>query len=75
MKQLTGTIISSANSTAIVKVDSSWQHPIYKKRITRSHHYPVHTEILVKVGDKVVFAPTRPLSKTKKWRIIEVLKP
>lgn len=73
MKQFIGTVTSYHQPTAIVKVTSSWSHPIYKKTINRSRHYPVHAPDPIQVGSRVIFSPTRPLSKTKKWKIIKVI--
>ena len=49
-------------------------HPLYKKRLKRITKYQVHDEVGVKVGDKVKFADSRPYSKSKKWKIVEVVK-
>lgn len=49
-------------------------HPLYKKRQKRNAKYQVHDEIGVKVGDQVKFADSRPYSKSKKWKITEVVK-
>lgn len=60
--------------TAIVSVDRVWQHPLYKKRIKRTKKYACHDELGVKEGDKVVIQECRPMSKTKRWKIIKKLK-
>jgi small subunit ribosomal protein S17 len=59
--------------TATVVVERILVHPIYKKRFKRVRKFQVHDELGVKVGDKVSFVTTRPVSKLKKWKIIEVL--
>lgn len=75
MKQLIGTVVSSRlPKTAIIKVDSLWQHPLYKKRVKRSKKYAVHDEIGLKEGQLVKIIETRPASKTKKWKVLEVIK-
>ena len=75
MKQFTGTVASTKmKATTVVKVDTMWQHPIYKKRVKRSHKYLVHDTMKTKVGDTVTFQETRPLSKRKRWQIIQVVK-
>jgi small subunit ribosomal protein S17 len=48
-------------------------HPLYKKRLKRIRKYQVHDEMGVKVGDNVRFADSHPYSKTKKWKITEVV--
>jgi len=75
MKQTIGTVVSTQNTkTAIVKVDILWVHPLYKKRVKRSKKYACHDEIGVKYGQKVKIIETKPISKTKKWKIVEVIK-
>lgn len=68
----TGTVVSTAMSkTIVVQVDSIKTHPKYHKQYTRSKKYHVHDEKgTAKVGDKVTFVDCRPLSKTKRWRVL-----
>jgi small subunit ribosomal protein S17 len=75
MKIFTGKVIAVKNAkTATVSVERMIIHPLYKKRQKRSTKYQVHDEIGVKVGDKVNFSDSRPYSKSKKWKITEVIK-
>ena len=75
MKIFIGKVIAVKNAkTATVSVERMIIHPLYKKRQKRSTKYQVHDEIGVKVGDQVKFADSRPYSKSKKWRITEVVK-
>lgn len=61
-----------AANTARVKVERSWQHPLYKKYVKRSKNYACHYENMeLELGDEVVIAETRPISKTKKHKIVE----
>lgn len=60
--------------TATVEVEMVKVHPIYKKRIKIKKKYHVHNELEVKVGDWVKIQECRPISKTKKWKIMEVIK-
>ncbi len=72
MKIFTGKVIATKNlKTATVEVERIVTHPIYGKKMKRQRKYQVHDEIGVKVGDNVKFVETRPISKTKKWRIIK----
>ena len=65
-------VSTKSDKTAIVKVDSVKINQKYKKRYTVSRQYQVHDEKNVcKEGDKVTFIECRPLSKNKRWRIIE----
>lgn len=71
-KVLKGRVLSVVNKkTAVVENIRFVEHPVYKKRIKRIKKYQVHDEIGVKVGDKVSFVPSKPYSKTKKWRIVK----
>ena len=74
-KQREGTVVSSAmDKTAIVAVIDQVRHPRYAKTVQRTKRLYAHDEQNdVKVGDRVRVQETRPLSKLKRWRIIEVL--
>jgi small subunit ribosomal protein S17 len=73
IKRFSGVVVSTkSDKTAIVKVDSVKINQKYKKRYTVSRQYQVHDEKNVcKEGDKVTFIECRPLSKNKRWRVIE----
>lgn len=75
MKKFSGRVISTKmNKSATVEVVRLVAHPIYKKRMKTKKKFHAHDELGVKVGDQVVIAETRPISKTKKWKVIEVMK-
>jgi small subunit ribosomal protein S17 len=62
------------DKTVVVRVDRRTTHPLYRKTVTKSTRYHAHDEANdVKVGDLVRIAETRPLSKTKRWRVVEVV--
>ena len=67
-----GTVVSKMGAkSVVVKVEYRELHPVYGKVIIRSKKYHVHDEAdTAKVGDKVVIMETRPLSATKRWRIV-----
>ena len=74
MKIFKGKVVATKMAkTATVVVERILVHPIYKKRFKRVRKFQVHDELGVKIGDKVSFVTTRPVSKLKKWKIIEVL--
>jgi small subunit ribosomal protein S17 len=75
-KVKTGTVISDKmDKTITVKVDRIAYHPVYKKMLRQATKFKVHDEKEVaKTGDTVRIQETRPLSKTKCWRLIEVVK-
>ena len=70
-----GVVVSSAmDKTIVVKVDVLKLHPRYKKVIRRSQKFHAHDEQnQANVGDVVRIVETRPLSKTKNWRLAEVV--
>ncbi len=60
--------------TVIVAVDTPKKHPLYKKTIRRTVKYYAHDEKdECKVGDKVKIEETRPLSRLKRWRVVEIV--
>jgi small subunit ribosomal protein S17 len=74
-KSKEGTVVSTKMAkTATVRVDRTFAHPTFEKVVTRSKKYYAHVEgIEVKEGQKVRIVETRPLSKLKRWRVIEVM--
>ncbi len=73
-KTRTGTVISAGqDKTIVVSVDRKTAHKIYKKVITSSKKYYVHDEANeAKKGDTVSIIETRPMSKLKRWRLVEI---
>lgn len=75
MKQFTGTIVSTIDKTsAVVLVETSWKHPLYKKTVKRSKKYLVQNDKSAVVGQTVTIQETRPLSARKRFMITEVFK-
>ena len=74
-KERRGVVVSAAmDKTIVVRVDTVKPHPVYKKIVRRSTRLHAHDEANVaKLGDLVRVVETRPLSKTKHWRLAEVL--
>lgn len=72
---LVGRVVSDKmNKTITVLVETYKNHPIYKKRVKYSKKYKAHDEQQVaKIGDKVQIMETRPLSKTKNFRLVKVV--
>ena len=70
-----GLVVSDKmDKTAVVKVETLVEHPLYKKRIKRSKKFKAHDEAnACAIGDKVKMMETRPLSRDKRWRIVEIL--
>ena len=74
-RELVGVVVSDkANKTITVKVETYKKDPKYGKRIKYSKKYTAHDEENVaKIGDKVRLVATRPLSKTKRYELKEVI--
>jgi len=72
MKSIKGIVKSlKSDKTAKVSVVRLWQHPLYLKSVKRTKSYACHYEnIDLKVGDEVVIEATRPISKTKKFKVV-----
>ncbi|WP_029511917.1 MULTISPECIES: 30S ribosomal protein S17 [Mesoplasma] len=72
---LVGKVVSDKmDKTITVLVETYKNHPIYKKRVKYSKKYKAHDEQQVaKIGDKVQIMETRPLSKTKNFRLVKVV--
>ena len=74
-RELIGVVVSDkADKTITVKVETYKMNPIYKKRVKYSKKYAAHDEKNeAKVGDTVRIVETRPLSKTKHFRLVEII--
>lgn len=75
MKKISGKVVSTKmDKTVTIEVIRFKSHPVYKKRLKIRKKFHVHDDLGVKIGDRVAIEETRPISKTKKWKIIEVIK-
>jgi len=74
-KTRTGRVVSDKmDKTIVVAVVNQVKHPLYKKIIKRTYKLKAHDETNdCNIGDKVKVMETRPLSKEKRWRLVEVL--
>ncbi|GAA4073741.1 MULTISPECIES: 30S ribosomal protein S17 [Actinomadura] len=74
-KVLEGLVVSDKmDKTVVVSVEDRVKHPKYHKVIRRTKKYKAHDEAnACGVGDRVRLMETRPLSATKRWRVVEIL--
>ena len=74
-KTMIGIVVSDKmDKTVVVSVETSVAHPIYNKTVKRTYKLKAHDEENVcQVGDKVKVMETRPLSKDKRWRVVEIV--
>ncbi len=74
---LQGTVLSDTNDkTVVVLVERRFIHPLYKKTVRRTKKYHAHDpENACKVGDVVRIEECRPISRLKRWRVVERVEP
>lgn len=74
-KTRVGTVVSDKmDKTIVVAIEDSVQHPLYKKTMKRTYKLKAHdANNEAGVGDRVRVMETRPLSKEKRWRLVEIL--
>lgn len=74
-KVMIGTVTSNKmDKTIVVSVETSVKHPIYGKFVKRTYKLKAHDEEnKCQIGDKVKVMETRPLSKDKRWRLVEIV--
>lgn len=70
-----GRVVSDKmDKTVVVAVETFVAHPLYGKQVKRTTKFKAHDENNVcKIGDKVKIMETRPLSKDKRWRLVEIV--
>jgi small subunit ribosomal protein S17 len=74
-KSRTGLVVSDKmEKTVVVAIERRVPHPVYGKMVTRTTRLKAHDEQnSAKVGDTVRIVETRPLSKDKRWRVVEIM--
>lgn len=75
VKQQIGIVISNKmRKTIVVKIEKRYSHPIYSKTLVKTTKYLAHDALEESnVGDQVLVEESRPLSKKKRWKLIQVL--
>lgn len=70
-----GVVVSNKmDKTVVVKVSRHAEHPLYGKRIIKTKKYVAHDEEnLCRIGDQIRIRETRPLSKTKRWELLDIV--
>lgn len=74
-RQMTGTVVSDKmDKTVVVQVERLVKHRLYKKYVRRRASFAAHDETnACKAGDRVMITESRPLSRTKKWRVSRII--
>ncbi|MEO1144280.1 MAG: 30S ribosomal protein S17 [Cyanobacteria bacterium J06638_22] len=75
VKERVGVVVSDKmDKTVVVAVENRFPHPKYRKYVVRTKRYKAHDEEnKCKSGDRVRIKETRPLSRTKRWMVIDVI--
>ena len=75
VKQQVGIVISNKmQKTIVIKVENRYPHPMYAKTLIKTKKYLAHDELeTCNIGDKVLVQECRPLSKRKRWMLVEIL--
>lgn len=73
-RRLVGTVASNKmQKTVVVEVSRTFRHPLYHKVVRVSKMYKAHDELNCNVGDKVRIVESKPISKTKRWVVEEIM--
>ncbi|RJQ85178.1 MAG: 30S ribosomal protein S17 [Desulfobacteraceae bacterium] len=74
-REVVGTIVSNKmDKTVVVVAERLVKHPLYKKFVRRQHKFVAHDSgNACGIGDRVLLAESRPLSKTKRWRVTRII--
>ena len=74
-REVSGTVISNKmDKTVVVQVERLVKHPLYKKYIRRRNKFRAHDKDNVcQIGDRVTIIESRPLSKSKRWRVSQIV--
>lgn len=74
-RRLTGLVTSDKmDKTIVVEITRRYRHPRYSKVVTSNKRFKVHDEHESKIGDQVRIVESKPISKTKRWVVEEILK-
>ena len=73
-KTRTGKVVSNKmDKTIVVAIEDHVKHPLYKKIVKETYKLKAHDENQCNIGDTVKVMETRPLSKDKRWRLVEII--
>ena len=73
-RRLTGVVVSSKmQKTVVVEVTRTYRHRLYKKVVSSHNRHMAHDELGCQIGDQVIIVESKPLSKNKRWAVVEIL--
>ena len=74
-RRLNGVVTSDKmTKTVVVEITRTYRHPLYKKVVTNKRRVKAHDELGSQIGDEVCIIESRPISRTKRWVVQEILK-
>lgn len=74
-RRLTGVVVKNKmDKTVVVEITRRFRHPLYRKVVTSVKRLAAHDELSCSVGDDVIIVETKPISKTKRWAVVEIIK-
>lgn len=74
-RRLNGVVVSNKmQKTVTVEITRRYRHPLYHKVVTSARTLKAHDELECNIGDEVSIVETRPMSKTKRWAVEEIIK-
>ena len=73
-RRLTGVVVGTKmQKTITVEVSRTYRHSLYKKVVSSKKRYMVHDEMSCQLGDQVVIVESKPISKNKRWVVVQIL--
>lgn len=74
-RRLTGVVTSDKmQKTVTVEITRRYRHPLYQKVVTSHRRVKAHDELECRIGDEVTIVESRPISKTKRWVVQEIIR-
>jgi small subunit ribosomal protein S17 len=74
-RRITGFVTSNAmQKTVVVEISRTYRHPLYQKVVNSRKHVMAHDELGCQVGDQVQIVESRPISKTKRWVVEQIIR-
>ena len=74
-RRLTGVVVGNKmDKTVVVEITRTYRHPLYHKVVSSNKRLKAHDELACNVGDEVMIVESKPISKTKRWVVEEIVK-
>lgn len=74
-RRMNGMVVKNKmEKTVVVEITRRFRHPLYRKVVTSLKRVSAHDELSCAVGDEVIIVETKPISKTKRWAVEEIIR-